>query len=247
MWVQRRGHVFYQGSTDTQIQTQPSSVESQIKCIWTNTMHTQKEICPLLLHERKQAFMWRDLHRPRKAQNHLGVAVQAYVQNMEDLTSLYTLQYIYKGRNLPHVTSGHAHVWVTHMYVHKENGEVFWPGINARANAQHASINVQSTWRCKHAGNTASFGIAHRSEREAMLVLLAHAPASSWAFFPSCFIFFPAAEQTPCLQGRCLMRQIQSLECLISCGQACFWQLTFPTACCWKIHTPQTINTMVKT
>lgn len=113
--------------------------------------------------------------------------------------------------------------------------------------SQGVSTDVHGVWGCKRGGSVPSAGIARGGKREGEPVFLAHAPTSSWAFSLPALGFFSAAEQTPCLQGRCLMSQIQSLECLISCGQACFWQLTFPTACCWKTHTPQTINTMLKT
>lgn len=49
------------------LDAQHISMERQIKCIWTNTIYTDKEeMCPLLQHERKQALVWRDLQQSKK-------------------------------------------------------------------------------------------------------------------------------------------------------------------------------------
>lgn len=147
----------------------------------------------------------------------------------------------------PHVTSGHKHMRTyTHMHVHRKNECVSCKYWSEYRESQGISIDVHGARGCKCGGGVRNWhcawgwegGCASASGACSNFIL---------GFFPSWFSFFSAAEQTPCLQGRCLMSQIQSLECLISCGQACFWQLTFLTARCWKTHTPQTINTMLKT
>lgn len=151
---------------------------------------------------------------------------------------------------LLHVTSGHTHMRTyTHtcMYTEKINvclGQVWelqW--IHPVSGHKHRCPRWPRMWAWWERTELAlcmgwEGGCARASGACSDFIL---------GFFPSWFSFFSAAEQTPCLQGRCLMIQIQSLECLISCGQACFWQLTFLTARCWKTHTPQTINTMLKT
>lgn len=132
----------------------------------------------------------------------------------------------------------------TEVYTHNTS----WSGVNAwmHTTSEHKHRCPRSVWECRSGGSLPSSCSEPGGKREAVPGHSGTCFNSSLGLFPSChfFIFFPflhcnRADSTA--TGR-VFNESNPLDCLISCGQACFWQLTFPTVCCWNVHTPQQLT-----